>query len=61
MNRRRPDVTALVLGLLFTLIAAGALFVAFGGPVNGDLVKVAVPLVLVAVGGLGLLLSRKNA
>lgn len=61
MTPRRLDVTGLILGILFVLIAAGALFVAFGGTLRGDLLKVAVPLVLVAVGGLGVVLSRKNA
>lgn len=61
MSARRFDVSGLIFGILFVLFAAGALFVAFGGSLGGPLLRVAIPLVLVAVGGLGVVLSRKNA
>ena len=57
MNRR-VDVLALVCGLGALLLGATVLWTSFGGTPTTWLVKVGVPLALVAVGGLGLLASR---
>ncbi|GAB3699987.1 hypothetical protein [Mariniluteicoccus flavus] len=57
-ERTRPDVVGLVMGSIFTCFAAASLFVAFGGTLRGDWLKVALPVFLVAVGGAGLVLSR---
>lgn len=49
---------ALTVGLLLVAIAAGSLWLTFGGSLSWQLVRVLVPLVLVVVGVLGVLLSR---
>ena len=61
--RRVPgplDVVALVFGLLMAAVATATLWLAFVGPLNWVLLRTAAPLVLVAVGALGLLLTRRT-
>ena len=58
--RGRLDVVSLVLGLLMVVVAAGALWLTFVGPLDWGLIGTAAPLVLVAVGALGLLLTRRR-
>lgn len=58
--RSRLDVVSLVLGLLMVLVAAAALWLTFVGPLDWGLLSTAAPLVLVAVGALGLLLTRRR-
>lgn len=57
---RRPDVTALILGLLVLTVAALGLWMAFG-TVNWSVMGLAIPLFLVAFGILGLTVSRPRA
>ena len=59
--KRRPDVVALVLGVLFTVLAAGLLVDALVVALTWTVVKVVAPLVLVAVGVAGLALSRNRS
>jgi len=54
------DVASLVVGLLACLLAAIALWTAFGS-VNWALVSLAAPIALITVGLLGLILARKNS
>lgn len=56
----RVDIPALVVGLLGLMLAGLGLWRAFGA-VNWSLVGVAIPLVLVLVGLLGLVLSRPRS
>jgi hypothetical protein len=59
-GRRTPtDRFSLIVGLLFTAFAAGALFLAFGGEVHRTVLKIALPAFLVALGTTGLLVSRR--
>jgi hypothetical protein len=59
---KRPlDVVALLLGLLLTSVALGSLWQTFVGSLNWHLIKVAAPLGLVAIGVVGLALSRNRA
>ena len=58
--RPRPDVVSLVLGLLMVVVAVAALWLTFVGPLDWALLSTAAPLVLVAVGALGLLLTRRR-
>lgn len=58
--RRQIDVFALVVGLLFTAFATGALYMAFGGTYDRTALKIALPAFLVALGAAGLLLSRRT-
>ena len=58
--KRAADVTALVFGLIFTTLAGGVLWRAFGGDLDWSLVKVAAPLGLVVIGVIGLALSRRT-
>ena len=58
--RPRPDVVALVLGVLFTVLAAGLLVDTLVVGLTWAVVKVVAPLVLVAVGVVGLALSRRS-
>ena len=53
----RPDVTALILGLLVLTVAGLGLWMAFG-TVNWSIMGLAIPLALVAVGIVGLTASR---
>ena len=57
---RRLDVVAFVLGLIFVSIAAAGLWRAAGGTIDWGLIKIVAPLGLVAVGVLGLALSRNR-
>lgn len=60
-TRSQPlDVFSLVVGVLFSGFAAGALYLAFGGDYNPTVLKVALPVFLVALGVTGLLLSRRT-
>jgi hypothetical protein len=59
--KRRPDVVALVLGVLFTVLAAGLLVDTLVVGVTWAVVKIVAPLVLVAVGVAGLALSRNRS
>jgi hypothetical protein len=56
--RRRLDASSLIWGLLFLLIAGLGLWVAVGGPIDWHLITISAPVVLIALGLLGLLLSR---
>ncbi len=58
--KRRIDVLSLITGLLLTAVAVVSLWLTFGGPVDWAALKVAVPLGLIAVGVLGLSLSRNH-
>lgn len=55
------DVVALVLGLLLTAFAVGALWLSFTGSLNWALLKTAAPFGLVVIGALGLALSRNRS
>ncbi len=55
------DVVALVLGLLLSAVAAGALWLSFGRSLDWALIKLAAPFGLVVVGALGLALSRNRS
>jgi hypothetical protein len=59
--RRSVDVFALLVGLLLTALAAGSLWSTFVGALNWHLIKIAAPLGLVAIGILGLALSRNRS
>lgn len=54
------DLFSLVVGLLFTAFATGALYMAFGGAYDRTALKIALPVFLVALGAAGLLLSRRT-
>jgi hypothetical protein len=54
------DLFSLVVGLLFTAFATGALYLAFGGTYDPMVLKIALPVFLVALGAAGLLLSRRT-
>ncbi|MFL6026157.1 MAG: hypothetical protein ACJ72G_04455 [Friedmanniella sp.] len=56
---RSRDVVALVFGLLFTAVAAAALWQSVIGTLHWSLLKTVTPLALVTVGVLGLALSRR--
>ena len=58
--RRSYDVVSLIFGVLLTCVAAGSLWLAFIGPIDWRVVKIVAPLALVAVGILGLALSRNR-
>lgn len=57
---RHRDAVALIAGVLMILLAAGVLWMAFGGPLDPIVLKLAAPFSLVLIGILGLLLSRKK-
>lgn len=57
---RSLDVFSLVVGILFSGFATGALYVAFGGTYDPTVLRVALPVFLVALGVTGLLLSRRS-
>jgi hypothetical protein len=54
------DVVALVSGLLLSGVAVAALWLAFTGSIDWQLVKVIAPLILVISGIVGLALSRNR-
>jgi hypothetical protein len=56
---RSRDVVALVFGLLFTGVAAAALWQSATGALHWSQLKTVAPLALVVVGALGLALSRR--
>ena len=56
---RSRDAVALVFGLLFTGVAAAALWQSLLGTLHWSLLKTVTPLALVIVGVLGLALSRR--
>ena len=58
--RPRPDVVALVFGLLLTGVATAGLWLTFVGPLDWGLLRTVAPLALVVVGVTGLLLSRRR-
>ena len=57
---RKPDIVALVFGVLVTAIALVSLWLSFVGSVNWQVIRVAAPLCLVLVGIVGLALSRNR-
>ncbi len=56
----RPDTVSLVLGLLCTALALGGLWLSVGGTVDWSTVRIAAPLVLVLIGVVGLVVSRRS-
>ena len=59
--RRRVDVVALLVGVMFTALAAASLWSTFFGSLDWHLIKIAAPLGLVAIGVVGLALSRNRS
>ena len=57
---RRLDVVALITGVLLTGIAAASLWWSITGWLNWETLKIVAPLSLVAVGVVGLALSRNR-
>jgi hypothetical protein len=57
---RRLDVVALVSGLLLSGAAMGFLWWSITGFINWEVLKIVAPLALVAVGVVGLALSRNR-
>lgn len=57
---RRLDVVALVTGVLLTGVAAASLWWAITGWLNWEAIKIVAPLGLVAIGVVGLALSRNR-
>jgi hypothetical protein len=57
---RRLDVVALITGVLLTGIATASLWWSVTGWLNWDVLKIVAPLSLVAVGVVGLALSRNR-
>ena len=57
---KRFDVVALIAGVCFACLALAVLSDALVAPLSWALVKVVAPLVLVAVGVVGLALSRRS-
>lgn len=58
--RARLDIVALVFGLVLTGTAAAALWLSVVGSLDWSLLKTLAPLTLVAVGVIGLALSRRS-
>ena len=58
--RRNYDVVALIFGLLLSSVALGSLWLTFVGPLNWQVIRIVAPMGLVAVGVLGLVLSRNR-
>lgn len=58
--RRSYDVVALIAGVVFSVIALGALWLALLGPLPWSVIKIVAPLGLVALGIGGLVLSRNR-
>lgn len=59
-SKSQLDLFSLIVGLLFTAFASGALYLAFGGEIDRTVLKIALPVFLVALGATGLLLSRRT-
>ena len=59
--KRTYDVVALITGVVFTVVALGALWLALVGPLPWDVVTIVAPLGLVALGVAGLALSRSRS
>jgi len=58
--RHPRDVVALVVGLVLTAVAGGALWRALVGPLDWSVLATAAPLSLVVIGVVGLLLTRRS-
>jgi hypothetical protein len=58
---RSVDVTAFVVGAVLSGVAVLALWMAFAGSIDWGIVRIVAPLVLVAVGILGLALARNRS
>ena len=58
--RKTYDVVALIFGLMFISVALGSLWLTFVGPLNWQVIRIVAPMGLVAVGVLGLVLSRNR-
>lgn len=59
--RRTYDVVALIFGVLLSCLAVGSLWLSFVGPINWHVIQIIAPLGLVAVGVVGLALSRNRS
>lgn len=59
--RKTYDVVALITGVVLSMVALGALWLAFVGPLPWPVIKIAAPLGLVALGVCGLALSRNRS
>ncbi len=59
-QRRHLDVSSLLWGIVFALIAGIAGWMALGHHVDWSALRFTAPLVLIALGILGLVLSRPN-
>lgn len=59
--RRTYDVVALIAGVIFSIVALGALWFALLGPLPWSVIKIVAPLGLVALGVGGLALSRNRS
>jgi hypothetical protein len=58
--KRSYDVVALVTGMVFSSVALGALWLVLVGPLPWAVIKIVAPLCLVAVGIVGLAMSRNR-
>ena len=58
--RKTYDVVALIFGLLLCGVALGSLWLTFVGPLNWQVSRIVAPMGLVAVGVVGLVLSRNR-
>lgn len=56
----RPNVASLVSGLFFTFVAAIFVIYSLGTTINSPLFTIGGPLVLIGIGAIGLLLSRRE-
>ena len=54
------DVVALFFGLIRTGVAVASLWLSFAGSLNWSVLRTATPIALVAVGGIGLAISRRS-
>jgi hypothetical protein len=58
--RKTYDVVALIFGLVLSSVALGSLWLTFVGPLDWQVIRIVAPMGLVAVGVLGLVLSRNR-
>jgi hypothetical protein len=58
--RKTYDVVALIFGLLLCGVALVSLWLTFVGPLNWQVIRIVAPMGLVAVGVVGLVLSRNR-